>query len=88
MVRVAIVDRRLAVRHGYEAILRAQHDMAPVGSASGRLDLWPLVYRSDPGLVLVGEPEGEDQLALCLRVAVKLPRARLVAAPAFFAAGA
>ena len=80
MVRVAIVDRRLAVRHGYEAILRAQHDMTPVGSASGRLELWPLAYRADPGLVLVGQPEGEDQLALCLRLAVKLPRARLVIA--------
>ena len=39
MVHVAIVDRRPAVRHGYEAILRARHDLAPAGSASGRLDL-------------------------------------------------
>jgi len=80
MVRVAIVDRRPAVRHGYEAILRARHDLAPAGSASGRLELWPLAYRTDPELILVGEPEGEDQLALCLRIAAKLPRARLVVA--------
>ena len=57
------------MRHGYEAILRARHDMAPVGTASGRLDLWPLAYRADPGLILVCEPDGEDQLALCLRIA-------------------
>lgn len=80
MVGVAIVDRRPAVRHGYEAILRARHDLTPVGSASGRLELWPLAYRADPGLILVGEPEGEDQLALCVRIAGKLPRARLVIA--------
>ena len=78
MVRVAIVDRRLAVRHGYEAILRSQGGFASVGSASGRRDLWPLAYRTDPELVLVGEPDGEDQLALCLDVAAKLPRARVV----------
>jgi DNA-binding NarL/FixJ family response regulator len=78
MVRVAIVDRRPAVRQGYEAILRAQHDLWPAGSASGRLELWPLAYRTDPELILVGEPDGEDQLALCLRMAGKLPRARLV----------
>jgi DNA-binding NarL/FixJ family response regulator len=78
MVRVAIVDGRLAVRHGYEAILRAHGGFAPVGSASGRHDLWPLAYRTDPELVLVGEPEGRDQLALCLDIAVKLPRARIV----------
>jgi DNA-binding NarL/FixJ family response regulator len=80
MPRVAVVDHRLAMRHGYEAILRAQHDMTFVGSARGRLDLWPLAYRTDPELVLVGEPEGEDQLALCVRVAAKLPRTRLVVA--------
>ena len=80
MPRVAIVDRRLAVRHGYEAILRAQPDMRLAGSASGRFELWPLAYRTDPELVLVGEPEGEDPFALCLRIAAKLPRARLVIA--------
>lgn len=68
------------MRHGYEAILRTRHDMAPVGSASGRLELWPLAYRADPRAILVGEPEGEDQLALCLHIAGKLPRARLVIA--------
>jgi DNA-binding NarL/FixJ family response regulator len=80
MVRVAIVDRRPAVRHGYDAILRGRPGIAPVGSAGGRLELWPLAYRTDPELILLGEPEGEDQLALCLRIAGKLPRARLVIA--------
>lgn len=80
MPRVAIVDRRLAVRHGYEAILRLQPDMTLAGSASGRFELWPLAYRTDPDLVLIGEPEGEDPFALCLRIAAKLPRARLVIA--------
>jgi DNA-binding NarL/FixJ family response regulator len=68
------------VRHGYEAILRAQADMTLAGSASGRFELWPLAYRTDPELVLVGEPEGQDALALCLQIAAKLPRARLVVA--------
>jgi DNA-binding NarL/FixJ family response regulator len=78
MVRVVVVDRRPAVRHGYEAILAGAPGVAPAGSAAGRHDLWPLAYRTDPDVALVADPEGDDGLVLCLRAAVRAPRTRLV----------
>ena len=55
-------------------------DRSRFAPAPGGSSLWPLAYRTDPDLVLVGEPEGEEPFALCLRIAAKLPRARLVVA--------
>jgi DNA-binding NarL/FixJ family response regulator len=78
MLRVVIVDRRPAMRRGYRALLAGSSDLVPVGCATGRGELWPLAYRCDPDIVLIGDPEGDTPLALSLAVAQRLPRARRV----------
>ena len=44
----------------------------PVGAAADRHALWPLLYRTDPDVVII------DQLQLCLTVRARHPRARVV----------
>jgi DNA-binding NarL/FixJ family response regulator len=78
MIRVAILDPHPAMRTGVEAILREAPGIVPVGAAADRHELWPLLYRTDPDVVLA------DQLQLCLRVRARHPRARVV----LYAAGA
>ncbi|HEX6023690.1 MAG TPA: hypothetical protein VFZ00_16980 [Solirubrobacter sp.] len=78
MIRVAILDPHPAMRTGVEAILREAPGVVPVGAAAGRHALWPLLYRTDPDVVLV------DHLQLCLTVRARHPRARVV----LYAAGA
>jgi DNA-binding NarL/FixJ family response regulator len=80
MLRVVIVDRRPAMRRGYRALLAGSSDLMPVGCAAGRGDLWPLAYRCDPDIVLVGDPEGDTPLALCLAIGRRFPRTRRVVA--------
>jgi DNA-binding NarL/FixJ family response regulator len=72
MIRVAILDPHPAMRAGVEAILREAPGIVPVGAAADRHQLWPLLYRTDPDVVLV------DQLQLCLTVRARHPRARVV----------
>ena len=68
MIRVAILDPHPAMRAGLEAILREAPGIVPVGAAADRHALWPLLYRTDPDVVLV------DQLQLCLTVRARHPR--------------
>jgi DNA-binding NarL/FixJ family response regulator len=78
MIRVTTLDRHPAVRAGIDAILRAQPDIAPVGAAADRHELWPLLYRTDPDVVLLGQPSRGDRLGLCLRIHARLPRTRVI----------
>ena len=52
MIRVAICDPHAAVRAGLEAILKDAPGIVPVGSADRR-GLQPLLYRTDPDVVIV-----------------------------------
>jgi DNA-binding NarL/FixJ family response regulator len=72
MIRVAILDRHPATRAGLDAILRAAPGLVPVGAAAGRRELWPLLYRTDPDVVVI------DELRLCLAIRARRPRARVV----------
>jgi DNA-binding NarL/FixJ family response regulator len=68
MIRVAIVDPHPAVRVGLEALLRGPADLVPVGAVATRQDLWPLLYRTDPDVVLIGDPRADRALRLCMQV--------------------
>ena len=70
--RVATLDHHVAVRTGVEAILHAQHDIEPVGSAGGAHELWPLLHRTRPDVVVL------DSLELCLRVKARRLGPRVV----------
>ena len=72
MTRVAILDRHPAVRAGLHALLRSVPGLAFAGSASHRRELLPLLYRTDPDVLLV------DELELVRRVKTEAPRTRVV----------
>jgi DNA-binding NarL/FixJ family response regulator len=78
MIRVAVVDHHPAVRAGLEAIL-SEHPMISVaGSAADRCELWPLLYRADPRVVVMGQPQRDHAAGLALRVRARHPSARVV----------
>jgi DNA-binding NarL/FixJ family response regulator len=78
MIRVAIVDRQPTVRAGLEAILGAQPDMVAVGGAADRRELWPLLHRARPDVVVLDASPGPDALALCLQITSRLLGPRVV----------
>jgi DNA-binding NarL/FixJ family response regulator len=57
MIRVATLDRRPAVRAGLEAIISAQSDLVPVGGAADEHELWPLLQRTRPDVLVLDDPE-------------------------------
>ncbi|MDA0174749.1 hypothetical protein OJ998_36960 [Solirubrobacter taibaiensis] len=67
MIRVVVLDAHPATRTGLEAILRAAPGIVPVGAAEDRRALKPLLYRTDPDVVVLDD----------LRAAVDV-RARVV----------
>jgi DNA-binding NarL/FixJ family response regulator len=57
MIRVATLDRRPAVRAGLEAILTSQPDLVSVGGAADEHELWPLLRRTRPDVLVLDDPE-------------------------------
>src|SRR3712207_4604305 len=72
MIRLAILDRQPAVRAGIDATLAAQPDRVAVGSAADEHELWPLLQRTRPDVVLVDDP------SLIQRIRARVPRAKIV----------
>ena len=68
MIRVAVVDRQHAVRAGLDAIVAAQPDLVAVGSAADARELWPLMHRARPAVVVLDASSGPEALALCLQL--------------------
>jgi DNA-binding NarL/FixJ family response regulator len=68
-IRVALLDDHPAVRAGLEAILAPQPDLRLVGFAAGEHDLWPLLERTRPTVVVLDlHHPGRDGLALSLQI--------------------
>lgn len=72
MIRVVVLDRHPATCAGVNAILERHAGIVPVGAAADRGSVWPLLYRTDPDVVVLDDPR------LCLAVRARHPRARLV----------
>jgi DNA-binding NarL/FixJ family response regulator len=69
MIDVAILDDHPAVRAGLEAILAPEPDLRPVGFASREDELWPVLTRTRPAIVVLGVHHPErDGLSLCLHI--------------------
>jgi len=77
MTRIAILDPHPAIRAWLETMLPP--DLSPVGSAADRRELWPLLYRTDPDVVVLGAP---DALPLCLQICARCDARVVVYAPA------
>ena len=72
MIRVVVADRHPATCAGVNAILAEHAGIVGVGSAADRQALWPLLYRTDPDVVVL------DDLGACLAVRARHPRSRVV----------
>jgi len=53
LIRTAVVDDHPAMRGGLETVLSATPDIVPVGAGSDERDLWHLLRRTAPDLVLL-----------------------------------
>ena len=72
MIRVVVADRHPATCAGVNAILAEHAGIVGVGTAADRELLWPLLYRTDPDVVVL------DDLRTCLTVRARHPRSRAV----------
>jgi DNA-binding NarL/FixJ family response regulator len=69
MIRVACLDDHPAVRTGLQAILATEPDLRLVGSAADEPELWPLLERTHPAVVILDlHHPGRDGLELCLQI--------------------
>jgi DNA-binding NarL/FixJ family response regulator len=78
MIRVAVVDRHPTVRAGLDTILGAQPDMVAVGGAADGRELWPMLHRVRPAVVVLDADRLADALGLCLQMKAGLVRPRVV----------
>ena len=69
LIRAIIVDDHPAMRAGMAAVLERAPDITLVGEAEGARELWPLLHRTDPDVVLMDFHLGEDDgILLCHRI--------------------
>ena len=69
LIRAIIVDDHPAMRAGMAAVLERAPDITLVGEAEGARELWPLLQRTDPDVVLMDFHLGEDDgILLCHRI--------------------
>lgn len=79
LIRVGVLDDHEAVRIGLKAILGSAPGMVPVGSAHGETELYWLLRRADPSvLVLDVHHPGLHGLALSVRLKRRSARPRIV----------
>ncbi|MDX6691628.1 MAG: hypothetical protein QOG15_3085 [Solirubrobacteraceae bacterium] len=83
MIRVAVLDDHAAVRAGVQAIFAPEPDLIFVGSAAGEEEVWPLLGRTRPDVVVLDvHHPGRDGLALCLDLKRRLHAPAVVLYPA------
>src|SRR3712207_1808179 len=84
MIRVAIVDDHHAVRLGLQVMLGAESDIDAVGAAAAAGELWPLLYRTAPDVVIVDyRLPDTDGLSLCQQIKGQAPAPAVVLHSAF-----
>lgn len=84
LIRVVVVDDHPAMRAGIRAVLDAAPDLQFVGEASETNELWPVLTRTDPDVVLVDfHLPAEDGLLLCHRIKRAAPAPRVVVYSAY-----
>ncbi len=79
IIRAVVVDDHPAMRAGMAAVLANAPDMEAAGEAASGAELWPLIERTAPDLVLTDwHLPGDDGLVLCHRIKRRFPPIRVV----------
>jgi DNA-binding NarL/FixJ family response regulator len=79
LIRTVVVDDHPAMRAGLRAVLESAPDIEPTGAAASGAELWPVVERTAPDVVLMDwHLPGDDGLVLCHRVKRRYPSIRVV----------
>lgn len=74
MIRIVVVDDHPAMRAGLTAVLRAEPGFVPLDAATSEADLWPLLNRTKPDVVVLDyHLPGDDGLVLCRRIKRQVP---------------
>ncbi|MBW3608652.1 MAG: response regulator transcription factor [Actinobacteria bacterium] len=74
MIRILIVDDHPAMRAGLIAVLRAEPGFVPLDAAHSDRDLWPMLNRTRPDVVVLDyHLPGDDGLVLCRRIKRQMP---------------
>jgi DNA-binding NarL/FixJ family response regulator len=84
LIRAVVVDDHPAMRAGMAAVLANAPDLEATGQAASGLELWPLIERTAPDVVLTDwHLPGEDGLSLCYRIKRRYPPIRVVVFSAY-----
>lgn len=79
LIRVVVVDDHPAMRAGVAAVLASAPDVESTGAAASGAELWPLIDRTVPDVVLMDwHLPGDDGLVLCHQIKRRFPRTRVV----------
>jgi DNA-binding NarL/FixJ family response regulator len=84
IIRAVVVDDHPAMRAGMAAVLDNAPDMQCAGQAASGLELWPVVERTAPDVVLIDwHLPGDDGLLLCHRIKRRYPPIRVIVFSAY-----
>lgn len=79
LIRAAVVDDHPAMRAGLVAVLEGAPDLMAAGEASSGAELWPMIERVAPDVVLMDwHLPGDDGLVLCHRLKRRRPDIRVI----------
>ena len=79
LIRTIVVDDHPAMRAGMATVLASAPDMEASGQAASGPELWPLIERIAPDLILTDwHLPGDDGLVLCHRIKRRYPPIRVI----------
>jgi DNA-binding NarL/FixJ family response regulator len=79
MIRVMSVDDHPALQAGLQTVLRTEPGLIPVGTAASEFELWPVLERTRPDVVLLDyHLPRSDGLLLCHRIKQTLQAPRVL----------
>lgn len=84
LIRTVVVDDHPAMRAGMAAVIANAPDMEATGEAASGAELWPLIERTAPDVVLTDwHLPADDGLILCHRIKRRYPPIRVVVFSAY-----
>jgi DNA-binding NarL/FixJ family response regulator len=74
MIRIMVVDDHPAVRAGLQTVIEGECSLVAAGAAASEHELWPMLYRVRPDVVLLDyHLPGNDGLTLCRQIKATAP---------------